>query len=47
MKLSVLGIKKMFNGKASKDFSPITNSWKDLRLDTLQHKAVLKVTYLS
>ena len=34
----------MFDGIPSKDFSPITDSWKDFKLDTLQHKAVLRVS---
>ena len=38
-----LGIRKMFSGNPSEDFSPITDSWEQLRLDTLQHKAVLRV----
>ena len=34
----------MFDGIPSKDFSPITDSWKDFKLDTLQHKAILRVS---
>ena len=40
-----LGIRKMFSGNPSEDFSPITDSWQQLRLDTLQHKAVLRVCF--
>ena len=36
-------INKLFSGNPSKDFSPITNSWNEFKLDTLQHKAVLRV----
>jgi len=42
--LSSIGINKLFSGNPSKDFSPLTNSWKDFKLDTLQHKAVLRIT---
>lgn len=42
--LAEIGIKKMFSGNPSEDFSPITDSWQQLRLDTLQHKAVLRIT---
>ena len=38
-----LGIHKLFSGETSKDFSPLTSQWEDFVLDTLQHKAVLKV----
>ena len=37
------GIHKLFSGEANKDFSPLTSQWEDFVLDTLQHKAVLKV----
>jgi len=42
--LSTIGINKLFSGNPSKDFSPITNSWNEFKLDTLQHKAVLRIT---
>jgi len=42
--LAQIGIRKMFSGNPSEDFSPITDSWEQLRLDTLQHKAVLRIT---
>merc|ERR1719244_1936951 len=42
--LAQIGIRKMFSGNPSEDFSPITDSWQQLRLDTLQHKAVLRIT---
>jgi len=42
--LSAIGINKMFSGNPSEDFSPISDSWQELKLDTLQHKAVLRIT---
>ena len=39
----IIGIHKLFSGEANKDFSPLTSQWEDFVLDTLQHKAVLKV----
>jgi hypothetical protein len=33
----------MFSGNSSRDFSPLTDRWGDFVLDTLQHKAVIKV----
>ena len=41
--LADLGINKLFSGNPSRDFSPITDSWQDFKLNTLQHKAVLRV----
>ena len=40
------GIHKLFSGETNKDFSPLTSQWEDFVLDTLQHKAVLKVAPL-
>jgi len=37
-------IERLFSGNPSKDFSPITDSWSELKLDTLQHKAVIRLT---
>jgi len=42
--LEKLGIHRLFSGQPSQDFSPLTDDWKELKLDTLQHKAVLKIT---
>lgn len=42
--LSGIGINKLFSGNPSEDFSPITDSWQEFKLDTLQHKAVLRIT---
>jgi len=42
--LEDIGIHKLFSGTASRDFSPLTEQWPDFILDTLQHKAVLKIT---
>merc|ERR1719186_937688 len=42
--LSGIGISKLFSGNPSEDFSPITDSWREFKLDTLQHKAVLRIT---
>eukprot|EP00092_Neocalanus_flemingeri_P064060 GFUD01077632.1.p1 GENE.GFUD01077632.1~~GFUD01077632.1.p1 ORF type:complete len:532 (-),score=119.38 GFUD01077632.1:340-1935(-) len=42
--LSGIGINKLFSGNPSEDFSPITDSWREFKLDTLQHKAVLRIT---
>lgn len=42
--LSGIGINKLFSGNPSEDFSPITDSWRKFKLDTLQHKAVLRIT---
>jgi len=42
--LQDIGIHKLFSGETSKDFSPLTSQWEDFVLDTLQHKAVLKIT---
>ena len=39
----MIGIHKLFSGEANKDFSPLTSQWENFVLDTLQHKAVLKV----
>ena len=39
----LLGINKLFSGKPSRDFEPLTSAWDQFKLDTLQHKAVLKV----
>ena len=41
--IPITGIQKLFSGEANKDFSPLTSQWEDFVLDTLQHKAVLKV----
>ena len=41
--ITITGIQKLFSGEANKDFSPLTSQWEDFVLDTLQHKAVLKV----
>jgi len=40
----VTGISSLFSGKPSRDFEPLTDGWKELKMDTLQHKAVLKIT---
>jgi len=42
--LSEIGINKLFSGNPSEDFSPITDAWREFKLDTLQHKAVLRIT---
>jgi len=42
--LENIGITKLFSGQPSKDMSPLTDEWNNLKLDTLQHKAVLKIT---
>merc|ERR1719483_1880230 len=42
--LEKIGIHKLFSGRPSRDFSSLTDDWQDLKLDTLQHKAVLKIT---
>jgi len=42
--LEDIGIHKLFSGETNKDFSPLTSQWEDFVLDTLQHKAVLKIT---
>eukprot|EP00091_Calanus_sinicus_P023914 TRINITY_DN8321_c0_g1_i4.p1 TRINITY_DN8321_c0_g1~~TRINITY_DN8321_c0_g1_i4.p1 ORF type:complete len:474 (-),score=124.60 TRINITY_DN8321_c0_g1_i4:74-1495(-) len=42
--LEDIGISKLFSGKPSRDFEPLTEAWSELKLDTLQHKAVLKIT---
>ena len=42
-RIAVIGIHKLFSGESNKDFSPLTSQWQDFVLDTLQHKAVLKV----
>jgi len=42
--LARIGINKVFSGNPSEDFSPITDSWSQFKLDTLQHKAVLRIT---
>jgi len=42
--LEKLGINRLFSGQPSQDFSPLTDDWDQLKLDTLQHKAVLKIT---
>merc|ERR1712025_909286 len=42
--LEKLGIHRLFSGQPSQDFSPLTDDWRELKLDTLQHKAVLKIT---
>jgi len=42
--LSNLGLKKLFSGRGSPDFSALTPNWNEFKLDTLQHKTVLKVT---
>lgn len=42
--LEDIGISKLFSGKPSPDFEPLTEDWSELKLDTLQHKAVLKIT---
>lgn len=41
--LADLGINKLFSGNPSRDFSPITDSWQEFKLNALQHKAVLRV----
>jgi len=41
---SQIGINKLFSGVPSKDFSPMTSSWNEFKLDTLQHKSVLRIT---
>ena len=38
------GIRRLFSGNSSRDFSPLTERWQEFMLDTLQHKAVIKVT---
>jgi len=42
--LADIGIHSLFSGNASRDFLPLTEQWQDFVLDTLQHKAVLKIT---
>jgi len=42
--LADIGIKKLFSGKPTQDFEPMTSAWNEFKLDTLQHKAVLKIT---
>jgi len=42
--LSKLGLKKLFSGRGSSDFAPLTPKWNEFKVDTLQHKTVLKVT---
>lgn len=42
--LADLGINKLFSGNPSRDFSPITDSWQEFKLNALQHKAVLRIT---
>jgi len=42
--LKDIGINKLFSGDPSQDMSPLTDDWSQLKLDTLQHKAVLKIT---
>jgi len=42
--LEDIGITKLFSGTPSADLSPLTEEWANLKLDTLQHKAVLKIT---
>lgn len=42
--LKDIGIHKLFSGNSSSDFSPLTDEWRQFSLDTLQHKAVLKIT---
>jgi len=42
--LADIGIHKVFSGNSSRDFSPFTEAWDRFSLDTLQHKAVLKIT---
>jgi len=42
--LEEIGINKLFSGKPSRDFEPLTSAWDQFKLDTLQHKAVLKIT---
>jgi len=42
--LEDIGIHKLFSGKASRDFEPMTEAWSQFKLDTLQHKAVLRIT---
>ncbi|XP_023328503.1 serpin B4 isoform X2 [Eurytemora carolleeae] len=42
--LSNLGLKKLFSGRGSLDFSPLTPRWDQFKLDTLQHKTILKIT---
>eukprot|EP00092_Neocalanus_flemingeri_P102983 GFUD01131729.1.p1 GENE.GFUD01131729.1~~GFUD01131729.1.p1 ORF type:complete len:527 (+),score=142.23 GFUD01131729.1:57-1637(+) len=42
--LEEIGINKLFSGKPSQDFAPMTDAWSEFKLDTLQHKAVLKIT---
>jgi len=42
--LKDIGINKLFSGQPSQDMSPLTDEWSQLKLDTLQHKAVLKIT---
>ena len=37
------GLKKLFSGRGSPDFSALTPNWNEFKLDTLQHKTVLKV----
>ena len=41
--LADLGINKLFSGSPSRDFSPLTDSWQEFKLNALQHKAVLRV----
>ena len=43
VKSDFLGLKKLFSGQGSSDFSPLTPRWEEFKLDTLQHKTVLKV----
>jgi len=42
--LANLGLKKLFSGRGSRDFSPLTDQWDKFKMDTLQHKTVLKIT---
>lgn len=42
--LADMGMKKVFSGEENKDFAGISPNWKDMKLDTLQHKTVLKIT---
>jgi len=39
-----MGMKKVFSGEENHDFAGISSNWRDMRLDTLQHKTVLKIT---
>lgn len=42
--LESLGITRMFSGRPHHDFSMITADWRNFKMDTLQHKAVIKIT---